>query len=268
MNGNFQHLVVGVDSDAHIASDGSRRREQHLVHAGIRSGAEIAGESNHATRRFGALQWDQGRNGMRCSLSQVVTGVARPPPETTRRTFLLATAAVTSGFGVFSGPTGAQAQQPAPAALDDVGFLRLSKAVTGHADLDPTIASRLLAALHRADPGFIDHAAHLARLVHDGQPPEALLAAADAAGLRDTMLTLVAAWYTGTVGHGQQAEMVSYADALMYRPVSDGLPVPTYCFNGGIWWTGPPPAAGVSAPAGTPLASPAPSPAAATPKGG
>lgn len=205
---------------------------------------------------------------MQRSRSRVVTDLPERPPATTRRTFLLATAAVTSGFGVFGGPTGAHAQQPAPAALDDPGFLHLSKTVTGHADLDPTIASRLMAALHRADPGFIDHASHLASLVHDGQPPEALLAAADPAGLRDAMLTIVAAWYTGTVGHGPQAEMVSYADSLMYRPVSDGLPVPTYCFNGPIWWTGPPPAAGVSAPAGTPLAPPAPSPAAATPKGG
>jgi hypothetical protein len=135
--------------------------------------------------------------------------------------------------------------------------LRLSQAVTGHADLDATIASRLMAALHRADPTFVDHAASLARLVHDGQEPEALLAAASAAGLRDTVLALVAAWYTGTVGHGQQAAMVSYVDALMYRPVSDGLPVPTYCLNGPVWWPGPPPAAGVSAPAGTPLAPPA-----------
>ena len=55
------------------------------------------------------------------------------------------------------------------------------------------------------------------------------------------MLTLVAAWYTGTVGHGQQAEIVSYADALMYRPVSDGLPVPTYCLDGPLWWSAPPP---------------------------
>jgi hypothetical protein len=79
------------------------------------------------------------------------------------------------------------------------------------------------------------------------------------------MLTLVAAWYTGTVGYGAQAEMVSYVDALMYRPVSDGLRAPTYC-DGPIWWTEPPPAAGVSAPAGMPLAPPVSPPR--TPKGG
>jgi hypothetical protein len=161
--------------------------------------------------------------------------------------------------------------QPLAAAndLDDPGFLRLSKAVTGHDDLDATTASRLLAALQRADAAFNGRAAGLARLMQarltqDARTPETLLAAADTAGLRDTMLTLVSAWYTGTVGHGQQAEMVSYANSLMYRPVSDGLPVPTYCLNGPLWWPGPPPAAGVSPPAGTPL----PPPAATAPKGG
>jgi hypothetical protein len=62
--------------------------------------------------------------------------------------------------------------------------------------------------------------------------------------------------------------MVSYVDALMYRPVSDGLPAPTYCLNGPIWWTGPIPVAGVAAPVGTPLAPPTNAlPAATTPKG-
>jgi hypothetical protein len=189
------------------------------------------------------------------------------PYGTTRRAFLLATAATMSGVGVLSGLAGAHAQPAAAAILDDPGFLRLSKAVTGHTDLDATIASRLLAALRRVDPTFIDRAASLAHLVRDDQTPEAILATAEPVGLRDTMLALVAAWYTGTVGHGQQAEMVSYVDALMYRPASDGLPVPTYC-NGPVWWPGPPPAVGVSAPAGTPLAPPASPPAAATPKGG
>jgi fructose 5-dehydrogenase small subunit len=82
------------------------------------------------------------------------------------------------------------------------------------------------------------------------------------------MLTLVAAWYTGTVGHGQQAEVVSYADALMYRPVSDGLPVPTYCLGGPLWWPGLPPPAGVSAPTPTPVATAPPPPTGAdAPKG-
>jgi hypothetical protein len=195
------------------------------------------------------------------------TAPADPSSGTTRRAFLLATAAIASELGMLAGLAGAHAQQPTIAHLDDLGFLRLSKSVTGHTDLDATTALRLMAALQREDPTFIHQAADLAHLIQDDQTPEALLAAADAAGLREPMLALVAAWYTGTVGHGQQAQMVSYADALMYRPVSDGLPVPTYCFNGPLWWPGPPPSAGVSAPGGAQLAPPAPS-VTATPKAG
>lgn len=185
--------------------------------------------------------------------SHMEHSASAPPLGTTRRKFLLATAAVTAGAGTLTNIPDALSQQPAVSTLHDPAFLRLSKAVTGHDDLDTTTASRMFVALQQADRDFADHAADLARLVQDGQTPEALLAAAQARGLRETVLTLVAAWYTGTVGHGQQAQMVSYADALMYRPVSDGLPVPTYCLNGPLWWSGPPPAAGVDAPSGVPI---------------
>jgi fructose 5-dehydrogenase small subunit len=198
--------------------------------------------------------------------SDIVTELPEVPDGTTRRLFLLATAAVSTGIGVMADPSEVSAQ--AATALDDAGFLRLSQAAIGHDDLDMTVAIRLFAALRHADPAFNDHAAGLTRLVHGGQTPEALLDAAKAIGLHDTMLTLVAAWYTGTVGHGQQAEMVSYANALMYRPVSDGLPVPTYCLDGPLWWPGPPPPAGVSAPTPTAAAPPPPPPTPAeTPKG-
>jgi fructose 5-dehydrogenase small subunit len=202
---------------------------------------------------------------MKRSRPCAATSIPGLPNRTTRRTFLLASAVVTAGVGMTTDRRAALAQQSTTAGLDDADFLRLSKAVTGHTDLDATIASRLLIALRNTDPTFVDHAAGLFRLVRDGQTPEALLGTARASGLHDTMLTLVAAWYTGTVGHGPQAEMVSYVDALMYRPVSDGLPVPTYCLNGPLWWPGPPPAAGVSAPSGTPVTPPPP---AETPKGG
>jgi hypothetical protein len=200
--------------------------------------------------------------------SYVATDLPEVPDGTTRRLFLLATAAVSTGIGLMAGPPDVLAQQAATTALDDADFLLLSKAAVGHDELDMTIASRLFAALRHADPTFNDNAVGLARLVHVGQTPEALLDSAKAIGLHETMLTLVAAWYTGTVGHGSQAEMVSYADALMYRPVRDGLPVPTYCLDGPLWWPGLPPAAGVSAPTPTPVATapPPPTPAEA-PKG-
>jgi hypothetical protein len=131
-------------------------------------------------------------------------------------------------------------------------FLALSRAVTGHDDLNAVTASRIQAAMASNDPDFAARASRLAALAGSNAEPTALLAAAEGAGLRDTMLAIVSAWYTGTVGTGSQAAVVSYADALMYWPVKDGLIVPTYCSNGPLWWTRPVPSAG-----GTPPASPA-----------
>ncbi|WP_052007354.1 sugar dehydrogenase complex small subunit [Burkholderia paludis] len=164
----------------------------------------------------------------------------------TRRTALKVMAAALTQVGLFTAaPGSAFEQQP---SLDGKSFLALSQALTGHANLDPTTASRLVDAFHRTDPGFAARAAALAQRVRAGQTPAQLLADADAAGLHDTALAIVAAWYTGTVGHGQKAVMVTYADALMYDTVHDGMSAPTYCSNGPLWWTAEPPPADVAPP--------------------
>lgn len=164
----------------------------------------------------------------------------------TRRAVLKVMAAALSQVALFTAaPRYVFAQQP---DLDSKGFLALSQAVTGNANLDPTTASRIADAFRRADAGFAERAAVLAQRVRAGQTSAQLLAAADRIGLRDTALAIVAAWYTGTVGHGQKAVMVAYADALMYDTVNDGMSAPTYCSNGPLWWTAEPPSAAVAPP--------------------
>lgn len=193
-----------------------------------------------------------------------MTGMPAGP---TRRALMLGTA---SAAGLMAmGFAGAAEAQPAAAALGEEQFFALCQAVTGHADISPITARRIFAAMRGANPGFTQQAASLLALAKPGQAPEALQQAADAAGLRPAMMQMVEAWYTGTVGHGSSATLVSYAEALMYRPCADGLTVPTYCSNGPLWWTGAPPAAGVSAPIAAPPPAPAPAPApmpAETPK--
>jgi fructose 5-dehydrogenase small subunit len=168
-------------------------------------------------------------------------------------------AGVSSGIGIVSILCMARvAAQPPPAdALDDARFLGLSKALTGHQDLDARLAVRLSAALARSDPAAFADLVQLARLVRTDQQPAALLALANDAGLGDTARALMAAWYTGTVGRGSKAEAVAYADALMYRVVSDAIEQPTYCLGGPAWWIEPPPSVGVSRPVQS-VASPPP----------
>ena len=122
----------------------------------------------------------------------------------TRRSLLLSTAAMIVSTTAF----------PAFAQTPDYDFLALSRAVTGHEDLDPVTASRIEVAMTKSDPGFSARARTLAELIKGKVDPAVLLNAAEGVGLRDTMLAIVSAWYTGTVGTGAQAAVVSYADAI------------------------------------------------------
>jgi hypothetical protein len=184
-----------------------------------------------------------------------------------RRHVLIGLAALIAEAGFWSNPLFSNAQTPSTAGSappqaspEAAAFFALSKRITGHADLKLETASRIEAAMRKTYPDFAVQAPQLAALAQADQEPKALLAAATDAGLRDLALAIVAAWYTGTVGKGKQAVVVSYAEALMYQPVADGQTVPTYCNYGPLWWTKAPPAIRVSAPV-APAASIAPAPA-------
>ena len=142
--------------------------------------------------------------------------------------------------------------QPALPAISEAEFFRLSQAVTGHSDIGVTTASRMLAAMHASDPLISVRLSRLSSLLTQGQDPEGLLLAAEQVGLADLVHSLVSFWYTGTVGADDNPKVVAYFGALMYRTVSDGLPVPTYCSQSGIWWEGEPPSVGVDPPSKQP----------------
>jgi len=186
-----------------------------------------------------------------------------------RRRVLKAVSAALAEIGLFSLPLTALADGPTPGAnqaassaaapehppatpVDAQQFLAVSKALTGHDDLNPQTARRILQAMRDDNAAFADKAAALAVLAKGTLAPNAYLEAATPLGLRDTALAIVSAWYTGTVGSGPRARLIAYKEALMYWPVRDGLTVPTYCSNGPLWFTAPPPAVGVSAPRALP----------------
>lgn len=167
-----------------------------------------------------------------------------------RRTVLLGM--TVSAFGVGLGSLAIPGLSlAADAAGPHAGrFLQASQVLTGYDTLDPLTAQRISAAMIAQQPAMAEQLGTLADLVQ--QPAnlvtaEALLAAAKQAGVGDAALAVVAAWFKGTVGHGQTAQLVAYKDALMYRPASDGLIVPTYCGNGPLWWTAPIPDANAPA---------------------
>ena len=138
------------------------------------------------------------------------------------------------------------------ATPSDPAFLGLSQALTGHADLDAVTAARISQGFGQLYPEMKAHFPTLVALAAEHPQPNALLAAATQSGLAEPALAIVAAWYMGTVGKGQDAISVAYADALMFRPVADALYPPTYSLGGPGWWTAEPPPVGVSPPARRP----------------
>jgi fructose 5-dehydrogenase small subunit len=137
----------------------------------------------------------------------------------------------------------------APSAIPaDPAFLKLSQALTGCTDLDPDTAARISQGFGQLYPEMKKQFAALIALVGAHSEPNALLAAATQSGLSEPAMAIVAAWYMGTVGKGQDAISVAYADALMFRPVADALYPPTYSLGGPGWWTAAPPPVGVSPP--------------------
>lgn len=156
-------------------------------------------------------------------------------PRLTRRA-LLAGTALSLGTIILSGSVLA-----APPDEQENRFLDVSERLTEKVGLSTVTSRRILAALTDDDADFDENLVRLAAL-GDGAPSGmALKTLADAAGLGPIVARIVAAWYCGTVETKAGPVVVSYKDALMYRPVADGLTVPTYCSNGPVWWSGLPP---------------------------
>lgn len=161
----------------------------------------------------------------------------------TRRELLvgLASTMVATSLLGYSFLTQAEQQTAAANPLAFARFFKLSQTLTEHQDIDQGMSARIFTALHNSDDQFPSKISQLTALMQDGQSAQQLQALAQQHQLQKTVSAIVAAWYTGTVGHGQQAVLIAYKDALMYRPASDALVVPTYCGNGPLWWTATPP---------------------------
>ncbi|ANI31470.1 dehydrogenase [Yersinia entomophaga] len=161
----------------------------------------------------------------------------------TRRELLFGVASAMVATSLLGYPFLTKAEQATAAAnpLAFARFFKLSQALTEHKDIDQGMSARIFTALHNSDAQFADQIIQLTTLMQPEQRAQQLLAAASGHNLQKVVSNIMAAWYTGTVGHGQQAVLIAYKDALMYRPASDGLIVPTYCGNGPLWWTAAPP---------------------------
>lgn len=127
---------------------------------------------------------------------------------------------------------------PAPAvATATPAFMAVSNRLTGYGDLDAMLGGRMMAILRNQSPAFDSQleALHHA-LPAIGQP---LTLDALPAGLKATAMTILRGWQTGVVGEGAQAQVVSYEDTLMYRPIADVCVLPTYARGEPHYWAHP-----------------------------
>lgn len=139
---------------------------------------------------------------------------------------------------------------------EDNQFLAVSRVLTGYSDLDPILSSRLKRALAGIFPDVVRQVCSMATTLDQNTTSDLLMANAGMA--HDALLTVNAAWYMGSIQDRTNAPMVAYADALMYRPVKDALPVPTYCFAEPGWWSQPPPLDHIAPPPINEVPSPPP----------
>lgn len=124
-------------------------------------------------------------------------------------------------------------------AVDDsvASFIQLSEFLTGYT-LDPVLGARFLAALKKRDADLDASLAALSELIKQSGVPNMdgflALTGTDPA-LMKTATKVVSAWYLGVVGEPEDAELITYADSLMYRPTKGLLTVPSYGPGPNAW---------------------------------
>ncbi len=173
------------------------------------------------------------------------SGPLEPLP-VTRRRMLLGLAALAPAIGL-SIPLVAHAQG------DGDEFLKVSRVITGNANVSVGIANRIMALLAARVTGF---AAKLDELVKAfdkaGGGREQMLS-----GLTDDQvgfaLAIAEPWYLGRVGKPSDfvlkddAAFATYLEAQSWTKIVAEVPRPTYPGAGAAWWDAAPP--GVVAPA-------------------
>lgn len=152
-----------------------------------------------------------------------------------RRRFLQRSAGVV-GIALLSSPLAAFADDHSKETFK--AFMQVSSTLTQRQDLDITLGQRFFAELQHDDNAFADAVISLATNLP--KEPTTDLENSLSADQRDTAKKIVSAWYTGIVGKGRSARVVTYRHALEFETVDDVLVVRTYCPNKPGFWAAKP----------------------------
>lgn len=172
-----------------------------------------------------------------------------------RRRLIAQTSGLVATFAVGSAVAGATLSSTANAAPAVVAaavvpdtrtlnqFLKTSRFLTGHQNLDLTLGQRLYSAFSEKDPQFITQLAALDQWIADKSPADVEVLDSQLKGqpLHDVMMSVIKGWYLGVASDSHHAQVYAYQNALMYQVPRDGMVIPTYAHNGPDYWTAEPP---------------------------
>jgi hypothetical protein len=157
-------------------------------------------------------------------------GAARFSLRFSRRLLLVSSAAAMAGL---------VAVKPLPvrsAAADHDRFMALSRLLIPHR-LDPEIGRRIAAELKTERAPLSDHIDALLKLAHDRRATvveDFFPFASDDA--KAVALRIISAWYLGVVDDAPGAKIIAYELALMFKPTSDVMTIPTYSISRPNGW--------------------------------
>ncbi len=164
------------------------------------------------------------------SMTIAGNGIAVSRRNWLRGSVALGALALVAGFSLPIPSMAAEASHPE--------FMRLSQFLTGKDGLDEVLGGRYYAALAKRHPQIGADVAGLLKVIDTTKAAnmDALLALPDFdKAMKASATTIVSAWYLGIVGEAADAELISYSDALMYRPTRGILIVPTYGAGPNAW---------------------------------
>jgi len=125
------------------------------------------------------------------------------------------------------------------AASDPVSlFTLLSERLTEKSDLSVVISERIFQALKDRDSGFEANLKSLATEMSNIETQ--LLSTTLTPSSQKTAHAIISAWYTGIVGSGTDAQVITYRHALQFTAVDDVLEIRSYCPNKPGFWAAKP----------------------------
>lgn len=116
-------------------------------------------------------------------------------------------------------------------------FMELSSLLIDH-HLDTGVGARLAAAMAKLNPAInaqIDQILEIAK-TKNAKIVEDFFTDIPDGELKKTALAIISAWYMGVISDAPDAEVFAYELALMYRPTSDVMTLPSYAISGPNAW--------------------------------